>query len=73
MLLAEFIDNDELEAIAICFDNIRKIRNEAHMPHNNDQQLGDLFDQELTNFIHDLTLAIQKKENSFLDKKNATI
>jgi hypothetical protein len=54
-LLAEYLDTDELEAIAICFDNIRSIRRDVNLPGNDDQMLGDQFDQELTVMMADVT------------------
>jgi len=56
--ISDYLDHDELEAIAMCFDNIRKMRSEARMPKNDDTLLGDQFDQELTSFINQLTATI---------------
>lgn len=42
--ISDYLDHDELEAIAMCFDNIRKMRSEARMPQNDDNALGDQFD-----------------------------
>ena len=43
------------------------------MPTNDDQVLGDQFDQELTNFISELTLSVKKPGSTLLEKKKATL
>lgn len=59
-LLAKNLDADELEAIAMCFDNIRFMRKEnADMAQQNDDAaLGDQFDENLTTMITQLTEVI---------------
>jgi hypothetical protein len=37
----EYVDHDELEAIAMCYDNIRKIRKDVGLPSNNDSELAE--------------------------------
>ena len=50
-LLADHMDTEDLEAIAQCFDNIREIRKGAKLPNNNDNALGEMFDEKLTQMI----------------------
>ena len=47
------MDTEELEALAMCFDNIRKMRgeNQAMVEYNDDTALGDQFDEVLTMMI----------------------
>ena len=48
-ILLDDINADELEAIASCFDNIREMRRKnPKMKSNDDQALGDEFDDLLT-------------------------
>ena len=55
-LLSANLDTDELEAIAMCFDNIRQMRNQnQNMTNNDDLALGDQFDEVLTVMISNLT------------------
>ena len=55
-LLQANLDTDELETLAMCFDNIRQMRaqNQA-MTDNDDMALGDQFDEVLTVMIGNLT------------------
>ena len=52
-ILAQNLDTEELEALAMCFDNIRKMRgeNQAMVEYNDDTALGDQFDEVLTMMI----------------------
>ena len=60
-ILAEYLDTDELEAIAQCFDNIREMRKiNSKIVGNNDEQLSDLFDEKLTKVIGQMTEELQK-------------
>ena len=60
-ILAEYLDTDELEAIAQCFDNIREMRrSNPKMENNNDEELSDLFDNKLTLVIGQMTEELQK-------------
>ena len=55
-LLEKNLDTDELEAIAMCFDNIRQMRSQNEkMVNNDDTALGDQFDEVLSMMISDLT------------------
>lgn len=57
----DYLDTEELEAMAMCFDNVRKLRTESQLPNNNDEQLGEQFDTELNNLISTLTDAVADK------------
>ena len=61
-ILAKNLDSDELEAIAMCFDNIRQMRkeNELMAESNDDTALGDLFDENLSTMISQLAEVMQK-------------
>ena len=50
-LLGDHMDTEDLESIAQCFDNIRDLRKETAFPNNNDNALGDMFDEKLTTMI----------------------
>lgn len=55
-ILAQHLDTEELEAIAMCFDNIRLMRrSNENMTDNDDLALGDQFDEVLSNLIATLT------------------
>ena len=55
-VLAQYLDTEELESMAMCFDNIRQMRSlNADMADNDDTALGDQFDECLTNMIAELT------------------
>jgi hypothetical protein len=47
------LDTTELEAIAICYDNIRHMR--KRMPTNDDAKLGKLFDNSLRKMMENVT------------------
>lgn len=72
-MINEYVDTEELEAIAMCFDNIRRVRTDNRFPSNNDNALGDQFDQELNNFMNSLTESVEDKTNSEFDKKKVAI
>ena len=64
-MLAEYIDTDELEQIAECFDNIREMRKtNKKMVGNNDEELGNQFDEQLTFVITQMTEQLQKASGS---------
>lgn len=56
-ILAQNLDTEELEALAMCFDNIRLMRqsSQAMIDNNDDTALGDQFDEVLTMMIAGLT------------------
>ena len=55
-ILAQNLDTEELESLAMCFDNIRMMRNSnENMQDNDDTALGDQFDEVLTQMIAMLT------------------
>jgi len=47
------LDTAELEAIAICYDNIRLMR--RRLPNNNDFELGQKFDLALRHMMDKLS------------------
>ena len=51
--MARNLDTEELEAIAMCFDNIRSMRrmHPEMAGQNDDLALGDTFDESLTYMI----------------------
>ena len=60
-LLAQNLDTEELEALAMCFDNIRQMRSQSdNMPENDDTALGDQFDEVLTMMISNLTESLKE-------------
>jgi hypothetical protein len=61
-MLAKNLDQDELQAIAMCFDNIRYMRkeNQTMAPQNDDSALGDQFDENLTTMITELAEVMNK-------------
>ena len=55
-ILAQNLDTEELESLAMCFDNIRLMRSgNENMQDNDDTALGDQFDEVLTMMIAKLT------------------
>ena len=63
-LLAQNLDTEELEALAMCFDNIRQMRSQnTNMLDNDDTALGDQFDEVLTNMISNLTVSLKDCPN----------
>ena len=56
-VLSQNIDTQELESLAMCFDNIRLMRqsNSAMTEINDDTALGDQFDEVLSTMITTLT------------------
>ena len=59
-LLAQNLDTEELEALAMCFDNIRQMRSQNQdMTENDDTALGDQFDEVLTMMISNLTESLR--------------
>ena len=72
-ILAQHLDTEELESMAMCFDNIRQMRSlNADMADNDDTALGDQFDECLTNMIAELTDSL-KNIDSAADKAKAVI
>ena len=60
-LLAQNLDTEELEALAMCFDNIRQMRSQnENMTDNDDTALGDQFDEVLTMMISNLTESLKE-------------
>ena len=67
--MAENLDTEELESLAVCFDNIRLMRKSNDgMIDNDDSALGDQFDEVLTNMIANLTENLATGEPSAADK-----
>lgn len=63
-ILAQNLDTDELESLAMCFDNIRLMRNSNElMVENDDTALGDQFDEVLTAMIANLTETLRQTES----------
>ena len=63
-ILAQNLDTDELESLAMCFDNIRLMRNSNElMVENDDTALGDQFDEVLTSMIANLTETLRQTES----------
>ena len=55
-VLAQHLNTEELEAIAVCYDNIRHMRRtNQQMVDNDDTELGNIFDENLTQMIASLT------------------
>lgn len=64
-ILAKYLDTEELEQIAMCFDNIRQMRSlNSNMVDNDDTALGDQFDECLSGMIADLTEQLKDFETS---------
>ena len=75
-ILSDDINADELEVIASRFDNIREMRRKnPKMKGNDDQALGDEFDDLLTQMITSLTEELQQlsKPNQALERGRAVI
>lgn len=63
-VLAQNLDTEELESLAMCFDNIRMMRSgNENMVDNDDTGLGDQFDEVLTNMISTLTENLKSTDN----------
>lgn len=60
--LGEHLDTAELEAIAICYDNIRHMR--KRMPSNDDAKLGQMFDQSLRTMMDKVSSQLKTANNS---------
>ena len=73
-ILAQNLDTEELEALAMCFDNIRMMRqsNQAMLDNNDDTALGDQFDEVLTMMISNLTDQL-KTQDSPIERGRAVI
>ena len=64
-ILAQYLDTEELEQMAMCFDNIRQMRSlNGDMADNDDTALGDQFDECLSGMISDLTDNLKQLESS---------
>ena len=64
-ILAQNLEHEELEALAMCFDNIRLMRqsSNAMVENNDDTALGDQFDEVLTGMIASLTEQLEGMES----------
>lgn len=72
-VLAQNLDTEELESLAMCFDNIRMMRSgNDNMVDNDDTGLGDQFDEVLTNMISTLTENL-KATDSQIERGRAVI
>ena len=72
-ILAQNLDTEELESLAMCFDNIRLMRqSNENMVENDDTVLGDQFDEVLTMMIANLTDSL-KATDSQLERGKAVI
>jgi len=65
-VLAQNLDTEELEALAMCFDNIRLMRqaNSEMVENNDDTALGDQFDDVLSSMIANLTDQLKDLESA---------
>ena len=65
-VLAQNLDTEELESLAMCFDNIRLMRqsNQAMVEDNDDTALGDQFDEVLSNMIANLTEQLKEEDSA---------
>ena len=70
-IIGQHMDTSELEAIAICYDNIRQMRRK--IPNNNDFELSQKFDQALRTMMDKLSNELQKTKNGELKVRAAIL
>jgi hypothetical protein len=63
-IIGQHMDTSELEAIAICYDNIRAMRRK--IPNNNDYELGKQFDLALRSMMDRLSNELQRAKSGEL-------
>lgn len=65
------MDTAELEAIAICYDNIRLMR--RRLPNNNDFELGQKFDVALRHMMDKLSAELQNTKTGEMKARAAIV
>lgn len=70
-LIGQHLDTAELEAIAICYDNIRLMR--RRLPNNNDFELGQKFDLALRHMMDKLSAELQNTKTGEMKARAAIV
>jgi hypothetical protein len=69
--ITTYIDASELESIAACFDNIRRIR--ADLPANDDELLAEQFDMQLTSMMNKVGQSEDKRRAVLEGKRSMMV